>query len=138
MFFLFRVAFWLSIVVLLLPTGSTQPTTQSAQLGTIEALSAASAAVSDMRQFCARQPDACTVGSQAASAFGQKAQASAKMVYDYLTDRAGDDGKPAVTQKTASSGPDDRSSQNTLTSGDRMPAWRGPQPRIEMVAKKSS
>lgn len=138
MFFLLRVAFWLSIVVLLLPTGPTQPTAQTAQLGAIEALSAATAAVSDMRQFCARQPDACIAGSQAASAFGQKAQASAKMVYDYLTDRVTEDAKSSAAQKAAASGPDDTSSQNTLTAGDRMPSWRGPQPRIETVARKST
>ena len=53
---------------------------------TAEAVSAASAAVSDMRQFCARQPEACSVGSQAAVAFGYKAQAGAKMLYDFLTE----------------------------------------------------
>jgi hypothetical protein len=137
MFFLLRVAFWLSIVVMLLPTASTQPSPPAAQVGAIDALSAAGAAVSDMRQFCTRQPEACTVGSQAATAFGQKAQASAKMVYDYLTERAGEDAKPTATHKTAASGTEERS-QNTLTTSDRAPAWRGPQPRVETVARKST
>jgi Family of unknown function (DUF5330) len=137
MFFLLRIAFWLSIVVLLLPIGFTQPTPLAPQPGAMEALSAASAAFSDMRQFCSRQPEACTVGSQAASAFGQKAQASAKMVYEYLTDRAGDGGKSAAVQKTAASTSEDKTSQNTLTEDDRMPAWRGAQPRLETIAKKS-
>ena len=91
MFFLIRAAFWLSIVIILLPTGSQQPKSVPA-LKPAEAVSAASAAVSDMRQFCARQPEACTVGSQAAVAFGYKAQAGAKMLYDFLTDALAPDG----------------------------------------------
>ena len=46
--------------------------------------------MSDMSQFCARQPDACEVGSQALTQFGHKAQASAKWVYDFLTAKLGD------------------------------------------------
>jgi len=34
-----------------------------------------------MRQFCARQPDACEVGSAALTQFGHKAQASALWLY---------------------------------------------------------
>ena len=124
MFFLIRVAFWLSIVVILLPTGSQQPKS-TPSLETSEAVSAASAAVSDMRQFCTRQPDACTVGSQAAVAFGYKAQAGAKMLYDFLTDALAPSetgsvstGKRDVTFK----------SQDTLQPADLGPAWRGPTP----------
>src|SRR5918999_5511625 len=85
MFFLVRAAFWLSIVIILLPTGSQQPKSVPT-IETGKAVSAASAAVSDLREFCARQPEACTVGSQAAVAFGYKAQAGAKMLYEFLSD----------------------------------------------------
>ena len=51
-----------------------------------EAISAASATVGDLRGFCARQPDACTVGSQVATAIGYRAQAGAKMLYEFLTE----------------------------------------------------
>ena len=64
--FLVRTAFWLTIVVLLLPRLGSAP-----QVSAGEAVSAAGAAVSDMRQFCARQPEACVVGSQALTSFGQ-------------------------------------------------------------------
>ena len=40
----------------------------------------------DLRGFCSRQPDACTVGSQVATAIGYKAQAGAKMLYEVLTE----------------------------------------------------
>src|SRR5262245_28530460 len=90
MFFLLRMAFWVSVVLVLLPSGGSQHTVSApgADLGAVEAVSAASATVSDMRHFCARQPEACAVGSQAAVAFGQRAQAGAKMVYDFINERA--------------------------------------------------
>ena len=66
MFFLLRMAFWLSIVLILLPTGSTQRVQSGNDVGASEAISAASATVQDMRGFCTRQPDACSVGSQVA------------------------------------------------------------------------
>ncbi len=63
MFFLLRVAFWLSIVVVLLPSGpKTDP--NAASVGTFEAIGAAQAAIKDARGFCEREPEACAVGSQ--------------------------------------------------------------------------
>src|SRR4051812_17600931 len=92
MMFLIRVAFWLSLIILVMPTGSNQVADNGPQLGTTEALSAAGAAWSDLGQFCARQPEACKVGGQAAHAFGLKAQASAKTVYEFLTEKLRKDG----------------------------------------------
>src|SRR5580698_1985298 len=85
MFFLLRMTFWLGLVLILLPTGSSQPQPASA-VGATDAITAASATVGDLRQFCTRQPDACTVGSQVATTLGYKAQAGAKMLYDFLTE----------------------------------------------------
>ena len=64
MFFLLRMAFWLGLVLILLPSGSSQPAQSPNAVGASEAISAASATVGDLRQFCTRQPEACTVGSQ--------------------------------------------------------------------------
>src|SRR5438552_13626595 len=85
MFFLLRVAFWLTIVLALLPTGSSQPTANGP--GATETVAAASAAVSDVSHFCERQADACEVGSQAAVLIGQRAQAGARLVYDFIHER---------------------------------------------------
>src|SRR5712671_5356339 len=89
MFFLIRMAFWLSVVLVLLPSGGAKQTVSAprSDIGAVEAVSAASATVSDMSHFCARQPEACAVGSQAAVALGQRAQAGAKMVYEFLNER---------------------------------------------------
>ena len=122
MFFLLRTAFWLSVVVLLLPTPESMKTPDG--VGAAKAVSAASATMSDMKQFCVRQPDACEVGSQALTQFGHKAQASAKWVYDFLTEKLGDNTASIARQPKA--GPAELDgSQNTLTASDTAPAFRG-------------
>ncbi|MBX6426451.1 MAG: DUF5330 domain-containing protein [Variibacter sp.] len=128
MFFLLRVAFWLSIVVLLLPTGQTGQTQKTSEpaIGAADAVSAAAAALSDMRQFCTRQPEACTVGAQAAHAFGQKAQAGAKMVYDFLTETLAQEPADAAAKAAAPRAPSAKASQNTLTADDLAVPWHGP------------
>jgi Family of unknown function (DUF5330) len=143
MFFLVRMAFWLSVVLILLPTGSSQPAPANG-VGATDAISAASATVGDLRQFCTRQPDACTVGSHVATELGYKAQAGAKMLYEFLTDKmapketgsvAGTGShfsKAALDKSSMDQAAFNRASQNTLTSADVAPAWRGPPPRKDV------
>ena len=132
MFFLLRMTFWLGLVLVLLPSGSSQRP-QGSQVAASEAISAASATVGDLRHFCARQPDACTVGSQVASQLGARAQAGARMLYEFVTetlkrkdtpDNAGRDAKPTADHAIA-----DKDSQNTLTPADLTAPWRAPVPR---------
>jgi hypothetical protein len=139
MMFLFRVAFWLGVVLILLPSGGSKETSSASAPGSAisatEAVSAASATVSDMRNFCSRQPDACAVGAQAAQTLGQRAQAGAKMLYEFLSERYG----PQATGSVAASGSSSKSagvmagkpSQHTLTPSDVAPAWHGPPLRKE-------
>lgn len=133
MFFLLRMAFWLGLVLVLLPTGSSQRAAPGNDVNASEAISAASATVGDLRQFCARQPDACTVGAHVATELGYKAQAGAKMLYNALSgalaskNAAKDPG--ANTPKTTGSLANGASSQNTLTPADLVPAWHGPATR---------
>src|SRR6476646_2515639 len=91
MFFLLRMAFWLGLVLVLLPREKTPESDKLPQLGASEAVSAASAAVSDMTQFCKRQPGACEVGGQAATVIGQRAQAGARKLYQIITDKRASD-----------------------------------------------
>jgi hypothetical protein len=119
-------AFWLGLVLVLLPAGGSEPV-RGPNVGAAEAVSAASAAVSDMRQFCARQPEACTVGSQAAVSLGHRAQAGAKMLYEFLTERFARHETESATGKAGAPA----RTQDTLTPADHIPAWRGPAPRRE-------
>jgi Family of unknown function (DUF5330) len=117
--FLLRMAFWLGVVLVLLPSASAGP--PKVQVGTAEAVSAARAAVGDLRSFCDRQPEACSIGSQAAVAIGHRAQAGAKMLYEFLNEHLG----PQTPDAVGSTG---KPSQHTLAPADLEPAWRGHQP----------
>jgi hypothetical protein len=151
--FLLRMTFWLGVIVVLLPRGESQPAS-NAQISATDAVSAATATVGDMRQFCERQPEACVVGSQAAVALEDRAKAGAKLLYDMLNEKlaasetdkvvtatTARDGRaiplpiarpslPASPAMRASAAPSTSSAkaqtQNTLTPTDLAPAWRGP------------
>src|SRR5215813_12299159 len=94
MFFLLRLAFWLGLVLVLLPREKTPESEKLPQIGASEAVSAASAAVSDMSQFCKRQPAACEIGGQAATVIGQRAAEGARKVYGIITDKTDKVEKP--------------------------------------------
>src|SRR5579885_2645033 len=98
MFFLIRMAFWLGLVLVLLPTGKTTDDGKLPQVSTGDAVSAAAAAVSDMSQFCVRQPAACEVGDKAATVIGHRAQAGARKIYQMITDRKNPDQTGSIGQ----------------------------------------
>ncbi|MBI3698877.1 MAG: DUF5330 domain-containing protein [Afipia sp.] len=87
MFFLLRMAFWLMVVFALLPLTKSPDDDKHPQVAATDAVSAATAAVSDMAQFCTRQPTACEIGGQAASVVTYRAQAGAKKVYEFITEK---------------------------------------------------
>ena len=124
--FLLRMAFWLGVVLVLLPSGGSQPLPPS-QVSAGEAFSAARAAVSDLQHFCDRQPDVCVVGSQTATTLGQRAQVGAKMLYEFLTERFGPD-EQSVKSTGSVPLPAARPSQHTLRPADLAPPWRGAHP----------
>jgi hypothetical protein len=126
--FLLRMAFWLGIILLLLPTGGSQRAI-NANVSASDALAAAKATVTDLRSFCDRQREACAIGSLAVVAIGHRAQAGAKMIYDYLTDQFGPadtDAMGTISHRKSTpqsvSGP----SRDTLLPGDLLPSWRAP------------
>jgi Family of unknown function (DUF5330) len=127
MMFLLRTAFWLAVVLALLPSFGPKASAPAATgVEATEAVTAASETLGDMIGFCSRQPNACAAGVHLASAIGQRAQAGAKMLYGMIgqrfakTEVAMDDGVPANTSAV-----DVKVSQNTLSSADLVPAWRG-------------
>ncbi len=112
MFFLLRMTFWLGLVCVLLPGSSGDA--PAAKIDAANAVTAAGAAVSDMRGFCERQPQACEVGGQVAVAIGHKAEAGARTLYDF------------VSTKLNEKSPEQTADKGTLTPGDMAPAWRAP------------
>ncbi len=138
MMFLLRTTFWLSVVLLVLPISTMQPKSSEPQINTIEAVSAAGAAVSDVSQFCSRQADACAVGSQVLTHLGHKAQAAAKMLYEFVSEKVAADHTASVRPTSAPATTASVPSQSTLTAKDMAPAWRGPAPQREAAAKARS
>lgn len=127
MFFLLRMAFWLTVVCVLLPSGGTQSTSPDAQIDAVQAASLAGAAVSDMRGFCARQPDACAVGGKVMVAIGHKAEAGARTIYEFISAKLNEKSAPAE-KTTAKLVPASAAGQGTLTPADMAPAWHAPVP----------
>jgi hypothetical protein len=137
--FLLRLAFWLTIVAMLLPHVPKSEAPKTAEVDAFEAMIAASAAFADLRQFCERRPEACAVGTEAASALGEKAQAGAKMFYEFLSKQLAEEpaASPATPAKSAST-PGGKQSQSTLTPADLAPPWRGPSPRKSAADKRAA
>lgn len=153
MMFLIRTAFWLTILVLLLPTDEQQ---QGKVYGTAEA------AVKDLSGFCERNPGVCATGKDAFDVFVQKAQFGAQMLMGFIKEKTpGLDSDPAAPSAEGSAAAEsagakyasaDRAngaqagmlpwtvapvpaepasvkatlSQNTLNPDDLAPAWSGP------------
>ena len=131
MFFLLRMTFWLGLVLVLLPREKTPESEKQPQIGASEAVSAATAAVSDVGQFCKRQPAACEVGGQAATAISQRAQDGARKLYKIITDKKpdhtssiGDDAEAVVVNAPPA---------DALTEDDMAIEWR--MPRTPLASK---
>ena len=113
MWLLLRMTFWLGIVLVCLPTLGSQPVPKS-QVSASEALRAATVAVADIQHFCERQREACIVGSQASVTLGQRAQAGAKMLYEFLGEQFASDGTRPVRTAGSVPVPRARPSRHTL------------------------
>jgi hypothetical protein len=135
MWFLLRMAFWLTVVVALLPITPSQQKTSADQVGATNALSAAIAVLSDIHQFCERQPSACATGSQTIVQFGHKVQTGADLLYQFLHERMTLDQSTATAKATNKSSMREPSS-STLTPADLSAPWHKPQPRAEAGSKR--
>jgi hypothetical protein len=149
--FLLKAAFWLGLVLVLLPTGSKKQTEAVAQINAADAATAATGAFADLSQFCTRRPETCAVGGQVASVLAQRAKDGAIMVYEFIAERR--EAAPETIKTvpahhnatTAGRSLDDTTGsiggaasavmiprprplrmQDTLTATDRLPRWREP------------
>ena len=119
--FLLKAAFWLAVVVILLPTpeDSRVVSHNGTAVDGVEAIGAAREFVSDMGSFCERNREACDTGIAAAQQFGVKAQYGAKMLYDYLGEFTGQDGEALNVSRMAPQGQSSEAlATGTLTQHD--------------------
>lgn len=120
--FLIRVAFWVGVAVLLLPTDERQ---QARLYGT------AVATVERMTTFCDRNAQACAAGAELWATFVKKAEFGARMAIDLVSagGRKDDDANPGNVQPASVKPRTDvrmpAAGRGTLTPTDLAPAWRG-------------
>jgi hypothetical protein len=118
--FLFRMLFWIVIVILILP--APRPSDEGGETGSdvtvTRAVGAARATVSDMAGFCQRNSDVCETGRAVFSTFWAKARYGAQLLAEVVSGAGeGDDKTPTDGAVEA---------HDTLTPDDLVPAWRGP------------
>lgn len=117
--FLIRLAFWLGVVVLLLPTDAQQQArVYNTAVTTIERVTT----------FCDRNARTCTVAGEAWATFLKKAEFGARLLGDLMSS-GGRQGGSDASRVPASTQGVDATGRGTLSSADLEPAWRGPAPR---------
>lgn len=149
--FLVRSAFWLSVVILLLPA---ETENENAELSGVKyevtagkALVAAQSTMDDLSGFCLRNQMACETGKAAIDVFIKKAQYGAGILNDWVSGISSANAAPpkheklssllghaGVTLVKADKKPEkliqltgnSLSSQQTLTAEDLRPVWGGP------------
>lgn len=114
MFFLIRSAFWLCLVILLIP-GDPESGSAAPRVTLGQAFSAAGATIYDLSGFCGRNPEACETGGMALAMIGEKAWQGAEFLITAIADNidGAEDDVPA-----AGSG--------TLTEADLLTPWQAP------------
>lgn len=105
--FLLRSAFWLTIVVLLIPADPQSG--EAPRVTVVNAFMAARATVADLSGFCNRNPDVCITGSAAIDMFAEKAENGVEMIHRLLDGSAAEEGED----------------RGTLTTEDLVLPWQG-------------
>ena len=107
--FILRTAFWLSLVVLVLPTDARQQEALSAKI---------MSSVNRVATFCDRNQKTCETGARYWAVFRQKADYGVQLAIGLISEqlRGGSDDHAATAQ---------RSSGGTLRQDDLAPRWRG-------------
>ncbi|MBX3529273.1 MAG: DUF5330 domain-containing protein [Rhizobiaceae bacterium] len=92
--FIIRSAFWLSLVLLLIPFGSSQ---DGQMVNPLQAMFAAKGAIEDIAGMCERKPDVCAVGRAAVHTISVRAREGARIAYQAFDADGDDAGSPDET-----------------------------------------
>ena len=95
--FLIKSAFWLSLVLLVIPLGGAQEDGAQPAVGPVETFFAARAVIDDVSGLCERRPEACEVGKSALHTIGVRAKEGARIAYGMLDEHFGETGEPLHT-----------------------------------------
>jgi hypothetical protein len=136
---IFRTIVFLGAIALLLPTPPEEARRSSLlssapEVTTPQFIDAASRTVTDMGDFCGRQPMVCETADFIAGRLEAKAKYGAKLIYEWANEASGTPrAQEAFAPMATGSLPQfaDNSaqpSQNTLKVEDLIPDWRDPRP----------
>jgi len=110
--FLIRAAFWLTVVILLLPADP--PSNQTApQVNAFQAIGAARDTVADVSSFCDRNPETCVTGNAVFDLLARKVRFGVRKVTEYF-ESSGEQGNPPPAHS------------GTLTDEDAASPWHPP------------
>lgn len=114
--FLIRIAFWVALIALLLPTDQRQQE---------KLMSFASDAARRMATFCERNPGTCERGAQYWAVFKQKLEFGVRLAFDLASERTSARSAVADPPKSpVSTAPRAEGARGTLTPSDLLPDWR--------------
>ena len=96
--FLFKIAFWFSLVLLVIPLGESstksQPVVPGATppepVGALDTFLAAREAITDVSAICERKPTVCEVGREAMNTVGVRAREVARIAFEMLDENFGE------------------------------------------------
>lgn len=115
--FLIRIAFWVALIALLLPTDRQQQE---------KLVVAATETARRVATFCDRHEAACARGAEYWGVFKQKLEFGVRLAYDVASERLSGGDKPNTTASTPQSPPARvQPAKGTLTPTDLAPGWRG-------------
>lgn len=133
--FLLRTAFWLAVVIMLIPVDDEVAREVAVVQGetpisTFEAVGAARQALDDVGGFCDRNPDVCDLGSRLGTTFALKARTGAEWVTAWLDEELAAPVPPATVGGVAAPAAGEPAPgavpvEGTLTPADRAPGWAG-------------
>lgn len=83
MFFI-KAAFWLTLVVALIPVNPADLSNDERNVSTLETIGVAKSFFQDVSGFCERNSQSCASGSIVLSQMGLKAREGARIVYSYF------------------------------------------------------
>jgi hypothetical protein len=102
--FLLRTVFWLTVIILLLPSDP-DAGPEAPQVTLVDALDAVRATITDLSQFCVRNPELCETGETVIQVVADKARYGIEQLQIYLDQ--------------------DAVGENTLTAEDAGIPWQG-------------
>lgn len=88
--FLIRSAFWLSLVLLIIPFDGGSAAPEAESVGAFEAMNAAREAIGDVSGICERKPEVCETAGAALHTIGVRAREGARIAYEALDERFGE------------------------------------------------